>query len=169
MAEMTRDGVLEMLDDGSINEVIARLEQIGEAYRTPLFRAAHAGELGFLAATDGQPVPSRYLKMKRPTLVMLAGDNLADQGPDSWPEARKLILWAQSCIIHATSGQTHHYEAAVLGTRMHKQVLMIECQYRHHAAWLALIQRLRPRMPVLNIVPPAGGQHPVAPPRERMN
>ena len=146
-----------------IDLVIGQMNLHGEGFRTPLFRAARDRQLGLLMVTGGGLIPRRNLKATAPHVVLLCGDDPADPGPSGWPQATALIDWGVSAVIHATGGQAAHYEAIKVIALLHRRVLVIETEYRHHAAWLAMISKRRPNMPVLNIVPPAGGQHPAAP------
>ncbi|MFT8245223.1 hypothetical protein [Roseomonas sp. BN140053] len=161
---------VELTGDAVMADLIAKLQAAGETYRIPLFQAARQKIVSLVAATDGEPMLMRYLKdTRRPVVALLAGDTPTDRGPDGWPQARKLIRWAEHVFIHATGGQPFHYEMMVMAAQMKSRVLVIECEYRHHAAWLALVVKLRPRLPVVNLIPPPGGAHPVMPSKREMH
>ncbi|MBP0493056.1 hypothetical protein [Roseomonas indoligenes] len=150
----------ELTNVEKIDQIISMLDALGEGYRIPLLRAARNKELGLLLATYGEPIRSRYLKLPGPTVIVLHGDHPEDNGPASWPQARKLVDWAVSAVIHATGGQAEHYALVATMAPLHGRILLIETGFHHHPAWLELISKRRPRLPVLNIVPPPGHQHP---------
>lgn len=144
----------------TIAQTIARMEAAGEGFRTPLFRAAAQGRLAIATSLGGSPVLSRLLKQRRPTVVVLPDDHPDAIGPDAWPQAGKLLRWANAAIFHASGGRAEEYaliaEAAIRCGRL----LLVECELRHLQAWSALAERELPRLNVLRIVP-REGQHPI--------
>lgn len=145
----------------ALADMIARADQLGEAWRVPFLRAAYQGAINLSVAHGGARFPARLMKLTAPTLAILADDVPTATGPDAWPQARRLLRWASGVILHATGGQAQHSVVAVEMTVALRRVVMIEMEYRHHAEWLALATREAPRLRVLNLVPLPGGQHPV--------
>lgn len=145
----------------ALAEMIARADQMGEGWRVPIFRAAYQGIINLSVAHGGARFPSRLMKLTMPTLAILADDLPTATGPDAWPQARRLLRWASGVVLHATGAQPRDAILAVEMTLALRRVVMVEMEYRHHASWLALAEREVPRLRVMNIIPPPGGQHPV--------
>lgn len=143
-----------------VDETIARLQQAGEAFRIPAFRAARDGRLNLLMAKDGGLVPPSTWTLKRPTIVILADDIPTATGPGHWPQAVELIRWAKCCTLHATGGTAQHYQDAVTTAEVSGRLLLIEVQYFQYVAWFTLIRHVAPDLP-LTCVLPTGGAHPV--------
>lgn len=143
-----------------MNETIGRLPALGEGWRVPLFRAARDGHLALIIAGQGQHVDKRLLAdRRRPQLVILADDHPAAVGPDGWPQARKLMRWSAGVLLHASGGEARWSALAVYLTGQAGRMLMVECELRHHAAWLALAKAQGRRH--LSILP-TNGVHPIA-------
>ncbi len=149
----------EFTSRAAIAETIVRMEAAGEGFRTPLFRAAAAGKLAVATAIGGTPVVSRLLKQPRPTVVVVADDHPAATGPGGWPQARRLLRWANAVVVHAAGGRAEDYAEIAEATIHFRRLLLIEIEYRHMQAWGALIERELSRIAVLRIVP-REGQHP---------
>ncbi len=145
----------------AIDEMIVRLDQAGEGFRIPVLRAARDGLINLLLVPRGEHVPARALKFRMPTLLVLLDDAPEADGPDRWPQARKLLRWAGGAVFHASGGLPEHYALAAVMAGIHGRALLVEMEFRHHAAWLQLATRTVPRLPILNIVP-AVGNHPIA-------
>lgn len=146
----------------AIADHIVRAEAAGEGYRTPLLRAAAAGQLAFAMAVGGEPVLSRILKGRLPTAVVVADDCPAATGPDGWQQARKLLRWAHSAVFHAAGGAAEHYQLFADATVICRRLLVVEMELGHMAAWGRLAERELPRLNLLRIVP-REGQHPLPP------
>ena len=144
----------------AIADHIVRVEQAGEGFRTPLLRAAAAGQLGFAMAVNGEPVLARILKRHSPTVVLLADDQPGATGPDGWRQARKLMRWAHSAVFHAAGGEAAHYQLFAEAALTCRRLLVVEMQIRHMPAWARLVERELPRLNLLRIVPQEG-QHPI--------
>ncbi len=144
----------------AIAQTIVQLEAIGEGFRAPLFRAAAAGRLAVATAIGGTPVPARFLKLSRPTVIVLADDHPGATGPDAWPQAKKLLRWAHSAVFHAASGDPAHYAMISAATVQCGRMLLVELEFRHMQAWMRLAARELPRLNLLQIVP-REGEHPI--------
>jgi len=160
MPQIQAGDTIEIRRRADIAEAIARMIQAGEGFRVPLVRAAAEGALSLVATQGGKPIPARYLKLTRPTVVVLADDHPDAAGPGRWPQARKLLRWANVTILHATGGSAEHYAMIAASTVVMRKVLLIEMQQCHHAAWCALAEQHRPRLKILSLVPPPGDCHP---------
>lgn len=150
------------MTDAQMATLIAMSEQIGEGMRTPLFRPVSKGESALAIGSYGARIPGHVLKSERPTTILLTDDHPDALGVKGWPQVRRLLRWARLAVLHATGGQAEHYAFVASATRTMQRVLVIEMEHRHHAEWLALAEQYVPRLKILNIVPPAGGTHPVA-------
>lgn len=154
---------LHLTSSAAIAETIALSEAAGEAFRTPLFRAAAAGVLAIATAVSGTPIPARILKQRHPTTVLLADDHPGAIGPDTWPQARKLARWAPLVALHATGGQAEHYQMFAQATVHYGRLLIVEIELQHLAAWQDLMLLEHRPGEILCITPRPGGQHPVSP------
>jgi hypothetical protein len=145
----------------AMEKIISRLPDVGEAWRIPYFRAAQDDRLALVMASHGQRLATRILNDARPTLLILADDQPAATGPAGWPQAKKLMAWARGVILHAAAADASYSQIAVTGTIDTGRMLMVECSSRHHPEWLALAlpQRERRHLPILNILP-TNGLHP---------
>lgn len=143
-----------------IADAIALMSRCGEGYRAPLFRAARDQLLAFAMVSDGHAIPRHFLDRPYPTAIVLADDTPLATGPKKWQQAVRLLRWAKVAIFHAAAGEEEHYRIASLSAQLSQRLLLVEMRYEHHPEWLALVKRLRPTMPVLNIVP-RQGVHPL--------
>lgn len=147
-----------------VDEIIARVDAVGEGWRKPYLRAARDGLLALLLSSNGQRVDKRLLAdRRRPQLLIVTDDHPAAIGPDGWPQIRKLMTWAKLVIIHASGGEDRWSHMAVAATLQAGRVLMVECEFRQHDAWLSLVRAHGCRH--LSILP-MGGVHPIAGPPE---
>jgi hypothetical protein len=143
-----------------ISETIARLDALGEGWRAPYFRAARDGLIALMIAGQGQRIDKRLLAdRRRPQLLVLADDHPAATGPSGWPQARKLVRWSSGVLLHASGGEARWSSMAVYLTGQVGRLLMVECELRHRAAWMALAKAQGRRH--LSILP-TGGVHPIA-------
>ena len=160
---LTGDGMLSIRSTAVANELIVRSVQIGEDFRIPPMRAARDGLLNLFMAHGGGAVSAKALKLKQPTMVILADDHPTATGPEAWPQARKLARWANLVALHATGGQPAHYDLFTSETIRHGRMLVVELDLRHLAAWLGLVRRERRPGQILCLTPLPGGQHPISP------
>lgn len=129
-------------------DAIMRLTQAGQPHHVPLLRAAMAGDLRVCFVAAGQRMPLRLLDMvrdRRPLVVVLADDGLHPAGPAGYPQARRLMGWAASIVIHAAAGEAWHYAAVAEATRLCGRVLLVETCTAHQGAWVALKAAVAPR------------------------
>lgn len=155
-----KDETIHITQRQQIEKAIVLLIQAGEGYRVPLFRAAADGLLSIASAHAGAPIPARYLKLPRPTVVVLTDDCPEATGPGRWPQIRSLLRWAKVALLHATGGQAEHYAMVAASALVMKRVLLVEMQQQHHAEWLALADGYAPRLKVFSMIPPPGDCHP---------
>jgi hypothetical protein len=141
-------------------EMIARAEPMGEGWRLPVLRAAYQGIINFSISQGGTPFPSRFFALTRPTIAIITDDHPGATGPGAWPQARHLFRWANVAILHAAGGKAEHSVIAVEAAVALNRVVQVEMELRHHAAWLALAMRERPRLRILNVLP-TQGVHPL--------
>ncbi len=149
-----RGNAVELHTSEAIAETAAGAAAFGEDFRNSFFTRAADGALAFAMATDGTSVPSRVLKARRPTAVILADHHPLAIGPDGWNQRRKLLHWCAKVALHASAGDPHHYEMLAAETIRCRRLLLIEVCPQHLSAWLHLIERERPRLERLLIVPP---------------
>jgi hypothetical protein len=149
-----------LLTSEQIAEILLRVEQAGEGFRIPLINAALTGAIVATAAKHGEKVEAKFLKITKPTAILLTDDHDGAAGPDGWKQIRRLLRWANVAFLHATGGHPQHYDMAVGFTLLTKRMLMIEMQHRHHAEWHALANEYAPRLTVFSLIPPPGDTHP---------
>ena len=140
-------------------KAVVRLQQAGACYHIPLVRAAGAGALRFAIVAPGGRLRLDLLDMqrdRRPLAVILGDDGLAPTGPDGFPQARRLMRWAASIVIHAAAGQPEQYAAVAVATTICRRLVLVECSTAHQADWMALRQNVAPGKPGLLIKVPDG-------------
>jgi hypothetical protein len=143
-----------------IADILLRVEQAGEGFRLPLLYAAISGAIVTAAAAHGEAVEAKFLKVPRPTVVLLTDDCPEATGPKRWKQIRRLMRWSKVIYLHATGGKPEHYEMALGFAILTKRVLLIEMQHRHHAEWLTLARGYEPQATVFSVIPPPGQTHP---------
>lgn len=139
-----------------------RLRQAGDDHHAPLFQAAMREELRFaLILPDGRFPKHLLIGDRLPLALVLCDDADVSRGPASFPQARKLLRWTRSIMLHAAGGRPEHYAAAAEATVLRGRLVVVECASGgREAEWLALIKAVAPRTPRLHITPPPGGMHP---------
>jgi hypothetical protein len=167
-----RQGYVALSRPADISALIAKLEGTDGAFLLPLYRAALAGDLRVVTLHAGGRIPGRLLEHTEPATVVVVGgdpDARATPAPEAFPQARRLLAWAASTILHATGGLAAHYAAAVEAARFTRRVLLIETGTAQEDAWLDLLkgedERRKDsgrRLPALVIsARPRGGFHPI--------
>ncbi|MBX6740423.1 MAG: hypothetical protein IRY87_00065 [Acetobacteraceae bacterium] len=144
-------------------EMVMRLEQAGASRHVPLVRAAMAGALRFAFVSPGDILPLRLLDMeqdRRPFAVILADDGAVSTGSDGFPQARRLLRWAASILIHAAGGEPWHYEAVARATVLARRFLLMETNTAHQTAWHTLRMAVALRTPGSLIEVRPGDVHP---------
>ena len=130
----------------------------------PLYRAAADGEIAVIRVDD----PASHLKasamagVARPTVIVLSGDPGWGEptfGPGRWRCAKVAREWAGSAIVHGAGGEPGHYATAVMMVQVSHRLVLIETTSALVNAWRAFLHPV----PMICIVPPDGGVHPVPP------
>ncbi|WP_426958396.1 hypothetical protein [Muricoccus radiodurans] len=160
-----------------LSALIQGLEGTPGAFVVPLYRAALAGDLRVLALLSGGRIPQRFLEhTEPPTVVQISGDpggGHPTPPPEAFSQARRLLGWAASVMLHATGGRAEHYTAVVEAARLVRRVLLIETGTAQESAWLELIRAegerrdaAGRRLPTLVLsARVVGGFHPIDGPR----
>ena len=78
--------------------------------------------------------------------------------------AAHALNWASSIIIHASSGEEHHYELAVKAAEASGKSLIHRVLHGNSQTMDRCVQRL-PKPPPTLVIWPREGVHPVAPER----
>lgn len=138
------------------------LRQAEASHAVPLVQAAMRGELRVAWVYPDHRVPTNLLAAGGPPMaVVLCDDGDASHGPARFAQARKLVRWTRSILLHAAGGRPEHYAAAAEAAVLRGRLLVIECASgEREAEWLALIKAVAPRTPRLHLTPPPGGAHP---------
>lgn len=96
-----------------------------------------------------------------PALALLGDDDHATpDGPNTWPDARRVLGWARFILIHGGAGRPEHYEHAITLTCLHRRLVMIECSSANIEAWKAAATRWGTGAEELVMQPPPGCPHP---------
>ena len=158
-------------DPRHISGLIQIQQATGFGFRLPMYRAALAGEIRLLDLTPGARVPRRYLQPGAPpTLVVLGDDGDEPTGPAGFPQAQRLLAWADALILHSCGGEEGHYQAAVTAARTARRALLVETGTDRRTAWIVAVQTelMRRRgsgrkpLPVLDIqIRPGMPAHPL--------
>lgn len=128
-------------DPRHVSALIQWHQAAGFGFRLPMYRAALAGDIRLLDATPGARVPRRYLQPGAPpTLVVLGDDGDEPTGPSGFPQAQRLLAWADALMLHSCGGEERHYEMVVEATRQSRRMLMIETSTNQREAWMALVE-----------------------------
>ena len=131
-------------------------------FRAPLHAYQQAGQLTVGLSMGGFAVPAAFLKKGGPRLVILSDDHFAAGGPTIWPQAKRLLKWANALVLHGAAGRAADYERIAQLAVVHRQLLLAEIRFEHMQAWMELAAPEMPRLHILQIVP-EGGQHPLPP------
>lgn len=149
-----------------IGRAARALQQRGDTWHGPLFRAAMVGELNFAMVTPGVRTPDRFLQMnttEKPLMLILAGDSQESAGPDEFLGLWRPMKWAKAILLHGAGGEERHYTEVVDAARLVRRVLVVETSSNHLPAWDAARRRLAACTPALIITTRPGIVHPVAP------
>ncbi len=151
-----------------LQQMLARSDLAGEAFRNPLLRAAMHGQIELCWLTrpaDATPL-ARLRHVTRPVVVLLSGDDGVPLGPDCWAGLPTLLRWGRAAIIHAAAGEPEHYAAAVAGALLSGRMIVAETGTQHVRAWTKRLSQARIR--TLVVRPADGLPHPIAPRREQL-
>ncbi len=143
---------------------ISAMQQAGAHHRVPLMQALYHGRIALmdLYRPASATMVKRWMAAARlPAIAMIGDDDEgAEQGPDTWPVAARLLRWARFVVIHGGAGYSKHYEHVVTLALIHRRVLMIECSSANVAAWNEAAARFCVGAGGLVLAPPAGVAHP---------
>jgi hypothetical protein len=148
------------LDAADAARVIAFLQQAGDTWHAPLWRALGAKRIGLVELRRGasrgdcRRVLRRLADVRRrPIIVMVGDDDHASTGPAGWPGIGGLLRWAAAVVIYSAPGDAAAYEALVSFAVAHRKVLVIETNSAKAGAWIASAPVTAQ---LLAIVPPPG-------------
>ena len=152
--------VLWTQNDGSrIAEAIARIDIIrGESlYAIPLLRAAASGIAVLAMVGPGEVLPLHLLSahgQKKPLIVLLMGDyGSAQVGPRSFPQARRLLRWSRTTMLHGAAGEPESYAAIVATAPEARRVLIVNTSGPSLPAWIGLAERIASGTPTAIVAP----------------
>ena len=146
-------------------EAVVYLSRSGFGHHVPLLRAAMAGTHRICFVPPGFTMPLNLLDMtqdRRPLIVVLQDDGPNPTGPSGFAQARRLLKWAASVLVHACGAEPYHYTGAVVMAGVKERLVLVETCTAQQAAWLALKDAVAPRTPgVVLAVRPGDLAHPV--------
>jgi hypothetical protein len=155
--------MLQITKAAQMAEMIARLEQAGDTWHTPLIRAALRGEIAFTILSPGSRLPLRLLDPMRhpgPLVVVLGGDGIEAGGPGHFEQAARLIRWARFILLHGSGGDPTHYEIAVEAARHVRRVVIVETTADYLKDWVDF-RFVHARTTPTLVVEARDGLHPV--------
>jgi hypothetical protein len=119
----------------AISEIMAAQAMAGYGFRNPIYRAALAGDAVLVELMPGARIPREVLWRDAPTIIVANDDAGRSNGAGDFPDAERLMKWAQRVMIHAMGGEAAHYQLAADAARNHGRVLLIETRTAHEVAW----------------------------------
>jgi hypothetical protein len=152
---VSRAGQFYFSDPRDVSALMAAQDAAGFGFRNVLYRGALAGEYRLTELLPHSRIPLKLLRPGNPPTVVVVGDDAGlSAGPHDFPQARRLLAWAQRCMIHATGGEEQHYRLVADAARGARRVLLVETFTAAEPAWLALVEdeqarRLKAGLPLL--------------------
>ncbi|MDB5964026.1 MAG: hypothetical protein JWQ72_526 [Polaromonas sp.] len=142
--------------------IIIAAQQAGFSARLPLYHAVAAGQITLVEHGRGTYVDQGTLTDAHiPTVIVVGDDDHQTMGPNSWPQATRLMQWADTIILHGASAEPIHYKMAVLGALIRKRSLVVETSSARIAEWISLAKAsVRPATAVAIIAVGPGRTHP---------
>ena len=124
-------------DPAEMDAAIEQVARSNQAFRVPYLVLARDGDLAFSMPARGEPVPAGFLELRRPRLVILAGDHPDATGPDAWPQAAELFRWAHTAILQSAACGPFRSALIAEATIRCGRLLLVEMQPRHSpsSAW----------------------------------
>jgi hypothetical protein len=170
---MSRPGILSMSEPADVSALMAAQDAAGFGFRNALYRGALAGDYRIAELLPRGRIPAPFLWRDAPSIVVVISDDggLSD-GPQDFPQARRLLAWADRLMVHATGGEEAHYSLLAAAARKFPRVLLVETHTAAEAAWMDLVvaeqgRRHEAGIPLLQTlliqVAPGKPAHPVAP------
>jgi hypothetical protein len=135
----------------------ALARQFGRTALLPLLRAGAAGRIGLVLHLGGTRIGRDVLDGTHdlPTAVFV-GDDYRSTGPGGWPQAVRLLRWAEVIILHGAGAEPVHHEVAAVVAMLRRRSLIVETSSAHIDAWVELTKKVgRPetRVSVVAMVP----------------
>ncbi len=154
----------QITDPARIADLAVRAAQAGDAFHTPLIRAAMTGTVDCVFLAPGSQVPNRFLdpmKQRKPVIIVLGGDGAKPCGPEGFPQAAKLMRWCRWAMLHGAGGLPWHAELALQAANLMRRAIIVECTGAFLPDWVKLKEDLAPKTAGLIIAVPKGKpQHP---------
>lgn len=145
-------------DPATVSDFIAQQDAAGFGFRSPLHRAALAGDVQVVELLPRGRVPKVVLDSSRPVIVVVGDDGLLSRGPDDFPQARRLAAWTVAVMLHAAGGEAAHYAAAVGWVRSYYRVLLVETATARADAWREVFNTEAARRDRASLPPLRGAQ-----------
>jgi hypothetical protein len=142
---------------------IAAQAQAGEPAMIPLFRGVREGLISAVWNVRGTQVEPSVLDLKRrPTVIVVGDDDYRSTGPSGWPQAARLMRWANALLLHGAAGEPEHYGLAVAAAVVRKRMLFVQTSSSRLAEWDAFAEGLcAADILALAIAPRRESAHPV--------
>jgi hypothetical protein len=163
-ARFTDRGRLRIENAADLAAAISINEQAGAIGQAYLMRALMAGRIAFFSLLPDSSSSSfkafQRLTSRRPAVALVGDDDGFDRGPDGWRLAERALRWATAVLVHGAGAEIGHYEAAIVAAELVRRTLVIECSSATLDAWTALV-RAAPHRPMVLVIVPRGGVHPL--------
>jgi hypothetical protein len=143
----------------------ALARQVGKTALLPLLRAGVAGRIGLVLHLRGTRIGRDVLDGTHdvPTAVVL-GDDYRSTGPGGWPQAVRLLRWAEVIILHGAGAEAVHHEMAAVVAVLRRRSLIVETSSVHIDAWVEFTKQFaRPETGVSVVAMAAGLAYPRTP------
>ncbi len=131
----------------------------------PILQAARNGRIGFQLMLPGHRADFACLAQARRPCLIIVGDDAGDgrpDGPDVWPDTKRLVRWANRAVVNAAAAKVEHYEAALASALECDRLVLVETSSARALEWEGLFAS--DGKPTLTIYP-TNGQHPCNPPK----
>lgn len=141
--------------------LIALAQRLGNTAPVPLYRAVVEGWVRLVQHDRGTQIGRAVLNDTRPTVVVLGDDEYLTAGPGGWPQAVRLLRWAEIVILHGASADPVHYAMAAAGAMLRRRALLVETSSAHLNLWIELTDKVARAATHVTVVAMAPGHvHP---------
>lgn len=132
----------------------ARLDaalEAAEPHLRPVLLAVRDHRVGMLFVPQGSGSFSIPAKPARPAVILIGDDVEQSTGPGGFhmPSIRRAIRTCSSFTVVTSVPTAEIYAAGTAGAVAGRNVMLIETRLAHEFQWMALIQKLAPRRPIL--------------------
>lgn len=151
---------------GHAVQMISLMQAARADWHVPVVQAALRGESQTMILAAGARMPLAMLdpvRNPKPLIVILGDDYGPSEGPDAFPQARRLFRWARWMMLHGAGGEPWHYAMAAEAAVLMGRVLIVETSSAGLPAWVAFKADHAPKVQGVSFrVPEGQPAHPAA-------